>query len=215
MLTIYAIPHSLYCAKLRIALRHKQLEWREEPPPGGVGSDQFRSIIPSGNIPTLNDGGFILGDSEAIIEYLEEAHPDNSLMPENPRHRARYREMSRFHDTRLEPVLRQFFPLVDPTNRDQSKIGAAIIAMNARLKQLDAMLSGFDHVTLRLFDCGYPITFLWLRAISDRLGTAVQWPENVVAYDSWLRSTPTVSEEIAHYMPHVEDWLATKLGASE
>ncbi|MCL6282623.1 glutathione S-transferase family protein [Ruegeria sp. 2012CJ41-6] len=215
MLTIYAIPHSLYCAKLRIALRHKQLVWQEELPPDGVGSDKYRSIIPSGNLPTLKDGEFILGDSEAIIEYLEEAYPTNPLMPENPRQRAKYREMSRFHDTRLEPALRLFFPLVDPATRDQDIIGAAIIAMNARLQQLDTMLSGFDHERLRLFDCGYPITFVWLRVITDRLGTAVQWPENVVAYDTWLKSTPAIAEEIASYMPHVEDWLAIKLGASQ
>ena len=35
MLTVYSIPPSLYSAKLRILLRHKQLEWTEALPPLG------------------------------------------------------------------------------------------------------------------------------------------------------------------------------------
>ena len=70
MLSVYAIPVSLYCAKLRILLRHKGLEWEEVPPPGGYGSDEYKRVAPSGNLPALRDGDLLLGDSEAIAEYL-------------------------------------------------------------------------------------------------------------------------------------------------
>ena len=38
MLTIYSVPVAVYCAKLRIILRHKSIPFQELPPPGGYGS---------------------------------------------------------------------------------------------------------------------------------------------------------------------------------
>jgi hypothetical protein len=43
MLTPYASPVSLYCAKLRILLRHKQAQWREVSPEGGYNSPRISS----------------------------------------------------------------------------------------------------------------------------------------------------------------------------
>ena len=81
MLTIYAIPISLYCAKLRILLRHKKIQWQELPPPGGYGSAEYKSIVPSGNLPALVDGSLLLADSEAIAEYLNEKYPNPPMLP--------------------------------------------------------------------------------------------------------------------------------------
>ena len=71
MLRVYSIPVSLYCAKLRILLRHKGLDWEEVMPPGCYGSDEYKRIVPSGNLPALVDNDLMLGDSEAIAEYLQ------------------------------------------------------------------------------------------------------------------------------------------------
>ena len=60
MLTVYTIPVSLYCAKLRITLRFKALEWHEIPPPGGYGSAEYKTVVPSGNLPALRDGDLLL-----------------------------------------------------------------------------------------------------------------------------------------------------------
>ena len=94
MLTVYAIPLSLYCAKIRILLRHKALEWREIPPPGGYGSDEYKQIVPSGNLPALIDGDLMLADSEVIAEYLNEVFPDPPMLPADNHRRAKARERS-------------------------------------------------------------------------------------------------------------------------
>ena len=57
MLTVYSVPISLYCAKLRIILRHKGLEWIEKSPPGGYGSKEYKKVVATGNLPALLDGG--------------------------------------------------------------------------------------------------------------------------------------------------------------
>ncbi len=63
MLSFYATSESLYCAKLRILLRHKQLDYEEISPEGGCGSDAYRRMIPSGTMPALIDGDLVLADS--------------------------------------------------------------------------------------------------------------------------------------------------------
>ena len=70
MLKIYSTNESLYCAKLRILLHHKQAQWQEITPEGGCGSEAYRALIPSGTMPAMIDGDLVIADSEAIAEYL-------------------------------------------------------------------------------------------------------------------------------------------------
>jgi glutathione S-transferase len=126
MINFYAIPASLYCAKTRICLRHKHLIWTELPPPGGFGSDVYTSHIPSGTLPGLIDGETTLGDSEAIAEYLEEAYPSFPMLPKTINDRAKIRELSQFHDTRLEPCIRALFAHVPKKKTGPSVSGRAL-----------------------------------------------------------------------------------------
>ena len=71
MMILYDLPISSYGCKIRIVLRHKNLNWKSVAPPDGYGSRAFCQIIPAGTIPTLDDNGFRLGESEAIAEYLD------------------------------------------------------------------------------------------------------------------------------------------------
>lgn len=206
MLTVYAIPVSLYCAKLRIVLRHKQLAWRELAPPGGYGSAAYKALVPSGNLPALVDGDLLLADSEAIAEYLEECHPEPPLLPASARARARVRERSRFHDTRLEPELRRLFPGLR-SGLDPARVKAQGEAIHQRLEQLGRMLGDDDGGTLTLGDCGMPITFAWLDALDPRIGLGLQWPAAVRDYRGRLAGQAAVAAELAEYRARLEDWL--------
>ena len=128
MLTIYSTPESLYCSKLRILLRHKQAQWQEITPDGGCGSKQYRDMIPSGTMPAMIDGDLVIADSEAIAEYLNEKIPHPAMLPESLTSRAKCRERSRFHDTRLEPEVRVLFPHIGP---DQA--GSEVSALLGRI----------------------------------------------------------------------------------
>ena len=99
-------------------MRAKRLDWEDVLPPGGYGSDEYKEIVPSGTLPAIDHGGFILVDSEAINEYLNELEPHPPLWPDDLAARARARSLSRFHDTRLEPSVRALFGHVDPAKRD-------------------------------------------------------------------------------------------------
>ena len=210
MLTVYAIPISLYCAKLRILLRHKGLEWREVLPPGGYGADEYKETVPSGNLPALDDDGLVIGDSEAIAEYLEEKFPAPPMMPDGTSARARVRELSRFHDTRLEPELRKIFPHIRRDARDAGVAATQSLALSERLAQLARLLPNHDSVrsdTLTLADCGFPITFMWLDLLGEPMGLRVEWPGEVVTYRERLKRFDAVVNEMESYRGALAQWF--------
>ena len=138
---MYAIAPSLYCAKVRILLRHKGLEWREVPPPGGYGAEEYKALVPAGNLPALRDGELLLADSEVIAEYLEERYPVPPALPEGVEQRAKARARSRFHDTRLEPQIRAAFPyLPGRTPITETVSGQLSENISSRLEQFALLL---------------------------------------------------------------------------
>ena len=209
MLTVYAVPVSLYCAKLRILLRHKGLNWREVPPPGGYGSDAYRQVVPSGNLPALLDGSLLIADSEAIAEYLNETHPEPPMLPADPGGRAKARDRSRFHDTRLEPVVRALFPYLNGQPADGAVIDRKASEISARLGQLARILadSDLDRRTLTLGDCGFPVTFEWIARLDPALDLGIAWPEAVLAYRDALERHDAAAAVLVDYRPVLADWM--------
>ncbi|HEY9553338.1 glutathione S-transferase family protein [Allosphingosinicella sp.] len=77
----------------------------------GPGSDEaeFREASPFGKMPALKDGDFTLSDSTAIVTYLEAVRPEPSLIPAEPRARARTIWYDEFADTILFGCGRKMF----------------------------------------------------------------------------------------------------------
>ncbi len=210
MITIYAVPISLYCAKLRILLRHKGLQWSELSPPGGYGSGEYKKIIPSGNLPAMVDGELTLADSEVIAEYLNEKHPHPQMLPAEIDQRARARERSRFHDTRVEPELRKLFPFIDGKKPDADLIEHQSMQISIRLKQLSKFSLNPDTAfndRLTLGDCGLPITFVWIDALTPLLQLKIDWPDSIFTYRQEIETYPAVAAEIESYRPILNQWL--------
>ena len=55
-------------------------------------------------VPYLWDEGFGLAQSMAIVEYLEETHPEPALLPEDPRRRARARQLAEMVNAGIQPL---------------------------------------------------------------------------------------------------------------
>lgn len=212
MLTIYAIPISLYCAKLRILLRYKALEWNELPPPGGYGSDEYKLTIPSGNLPAMVDGKLTLADSEVIAEYLNEKYPQPPMLPDDISQRAKIRERSRFHDTRLEPELRKLFPYIDENHADAAFFELQSKLISNRLNQLPKLLDNTDTTVadaLTLGDCGLPITFIWIDFLTPVFDLKVDWPDAVLHYRTEVERHQAVAQELQIYRQNLNQWLSS------
>ena len=94
---LYTFWRSSAAYRVRIALNHKALGY--ESVSKLFSRDEHRApeyvaLNPQGLIPALDDGGFVLGQSLAIIEYLDETHREPPLLPADPRGRALVRSMA-------------------------------------------------------------------------------------------------------------------------
>jgi glutathione S-transferase/maleylpyruvate isomerase len=209
MLTIYSVPVAVYCAKLRIMLRYKSIPFEQLPPPGGYGSDEYRAIVPSGNLPAMIHDGFMLSDSEAIAEYLEETFLDMPMLPNTVKLRAKAREFSRSHDTRLEPAVRAIYPQVAYLTRDADAVQIGGLTISKHLSSLALLLekNPLDTNKLWLCDCGFTVTFAWIRAFQDAVNLPVEWPQIVTDYETRLKEFEVVSSELDAYRPAMDAYL--------
>ena len=85
--------------RVRIALNLKGLPYETVPVhlTRGGGEQRapgYRKLNPQALVPVLEDGGLVLTQSLAIIEYLDEVHPQVPLLPQDPAGRARVRALA-------------------------------------------------------------------------------------------------------------------------
>ena len=95
MIKLYTHPFSIVPWRVRIALHEKGLDYEpvitdlytKKPEPS------FLELNPFAQIPVLDDDGFIIAESIAILEYLEEKYPSPPMMPVDVRERATVRKL--------------------------------------------------------------------------------------------------------------------------
>ena len=214
MMILYDLPISSYGCKIRIVLRHKNLNWKTVAPPDGYGSRAYCKIISAGTIPALDDNGFKLGESEAIAEYLDEIAPTPTMLPNDIKGRAVARSLSRFHDSRIEPLLRAYFDQVTPANRDQQFIENNARLLKTRFDQLARMVSPAPFLcgsALSLADCGFVPSFAILNRLQPLLGFSLQLTENIRDYKIALANHPSVRNELQSYYEALDSWISAKL----
>ncbi len=85
--------------RVRIALNYKGIPHGTVPvhllrDGGQQHSESYRELNPQGLVPALADDSQVFAQSLAIIEYLEETHPEPSLLPPDYAGRAQVRAMA-------------------------------------------------------------------------------------------------------------------------
>jgi maleylacetoacetate isomerase len=99
-LKLYSYYRSSAAFRVRIALNLKGIAYETVPvhltKDGGHNRrPEYRAVNPQMRVPALvGPGGEVLIQSLAIIEYLEETHPDPPLLPKDPIARARARALA-------------------------------------------------------------------------------------------------------------------------
>jgi maleylacetoacetate isomerase len=100
MLQLYTYFRSSASYRVRIALNLKGLPYTSVPvhllkDGGQQHAPDYAALNPAQLVPTLVDGGHAMGQSLAIIEYLEEAYPGTpALLPAGAQARARVRAVA-------------------------------------------------------------------------------------------------------------------------
>jgi len=99
-------------------------------PFGKTNTPEYRAMNPTGLVPTWEEDGFSLWESNAILRYLCAAHaPDSALFPRAPRRRAdidRWMDAQQTVLNRPQGVLFVGLIRTPPEKRDQAAITQAI-----------------------------------------------------------------------------------------
>ncbi|MFT7621024.1 MAG: maleylpyruvate isomerase [Myxococcota bacterium] len=117
--------------RVRIALEHKGLDYEYVAvhlvQDGGVQhSEAHRAINPMRQVPVLVADGVPMGQSMAILEYLEETAPDQPLLPSDPVQRARVRQIAETINSGIQPL--QNLAVIQKLRSDASLDKAAVQA---------------------------------------------------------------------------------------
>ena len=125
---LYGYFRSSAAYRVRIALNLKNLPYQQSAVHltrngGWQWSEEFRAINPQKRVPALAlSTGEVLLQSLAIIEYLDEVHPDPPLLPADPVARAQVRALSQIIACDIHPLnnLVALNYLKGPLKHDQS-----------------------------------------------------------------------------------------------
>lgn len=136
---------------------------------------EYRRMNPTGLVPTIDDGGFVLWESHAIVRYLAAKHAAGTLWPTDLRVRAdAERWMDWTHTFSREFQRPVFWPLVrtPPEKRDNKAIEEARKKCAALLAIPDSALAGRKYLAGEQFTMGdIPLgchVQLWMRLPLER-----------------------------------------------
>jgi glutathione S-transferase len=140
---LYGTDLSIYASSAKVALAYKKIPYDFVPPPGGYGSAEYKSIVPTGKIPALvlqDEDGYSIAESAVVLEFINEywgkehGYPD--LLTGDPKTNANIRFVCRINDLYAEPALRALFPHMKSSIRDA---GFVQEKLEAFYKQLDIL----------------------------------------------------------------------------
>ena len=150
----------------------------------------YLAMNPNGLVPTIDDDGFVLWESNAIVRYLAAKHAMGTLCPADPRARA---DAERWMDWQLTTVLPAMSPIfwglvrTPPEKRDLGAIETARVKLADTMIILDRRLSTRTYVTGATFTMGdIPLgcmTYRWYALDIQRpdLPNLRRWYDRLVA----------------------------------
>ncbi|MEQ8817417.1 MAG: glutathione S-transferase family protein [Thalassobaculum sp.] len=181
-LTIYGSPRSrtmrVLWAAAELGLDHDHMPLAADDP--ALKTPEFLRLNPAGAIPVIDDDGFVLAESMAIILYLTRKHATGTLYPAEPRAEAEAWRWSLWAQGHIEPWVqrdRAMAPL-------HATLGAfARARAEAGLSVLDRALTGAEWLVGERF------------TVADLNVAGVLSPSRAATLD------------LARF-PSVRDWLA-------
>ncbi len=184
MLTLYDAPRCPYCARVRILLAEKGVEHESVEVDLDDRPPWLYEKNPTGKVPVLEEGDFVLPESRVIIEFLEERHPEPPLLPSEPAERA----LVRLSFERFEGLSGPYYGVIFH-GRPREELEAA-------LEELDAALSTGPYLVgshFSLADIGY---VPWIIRAPGRAGIDLKRYPNAFRWLGRLAERPSIAAEL-------------------
>jgi glutathione S-transferase len=185
VITLYDADRCPYCARTRIVLAEKGLEYETVV----VDLDDRPAWIyeknPLGRVPVIEEDTFVLAESAVIDEYLDDRYPDPPLLPEDAAERA----LARMLIFRFDELSRPYYAL------RRGEEGAAG-RFDVELGRLDALLSSQPFLTGREFGLADAAYVPWVLRARDRMGVELALFDALRDWVERLSSRPSVAAEL-------------------
>jgi glutathione S-transferase len=124
---------------------------------GGTQEASYLAMNPNARVPTIQDGGFTLWESNVCVRYLAHKYGNPGLWPADDAARWLAEQWMDWQQTTLNPELGPlFWQLIrtPPEQQDKGKIEAARQASARNVALLDAHLARHDFVAGKAFSMG-------------------------------------------------------------
>lgn len=155
MIRLHSYWRSTAAYRVRITLNLKRLDYQQvthDLRAGEQAGAAYAAINPQKLVPTLEADDLVLTQSLAIIEWLDERHPDPPLLPPAPNGRAIVRAMAQTIASDIHPLNN-----LRVLNRLRADFGADDAAVSAWIAGWIA--SGFEALELMIGQHGGQFAF--------------------------------------------------------
>jgi len=202
MLRLYHHPRSTFGRRVRIALLEKKIEHESielDMAARAHKAPEYLALNPYGRVPTIDDDGFVLYESAAILLYLEATRPPPPLMPSDAKGRALVDMHLRLCDGQLgRHVGAILFPkrFLPKEKWDAPAMAQAKTEIEKHLAIVEATLGNREYLVRDAFtlaDIAY-IPFLHFLALMEiEPGPRIAaWRSRLLARPSALATVPAV-----------------------
>jgi len=185
MLTLYDAARCPYCARVRIVLAEKGIEY--EPVEIDL-TDRPAWIYEknvTGRVPVVEEDAWLLPESAVIMEYLDERYPEPPLLAADPADRA----LARLWIFRHDDFTRPYYAL------RRGEDGAAA-RLDAELAKLDAALADRPWLGGREYGLADIAYVPWVLRARDMLGVPLDGFPAVAAWLERLGARPSIAQEV-------------------
>jgi glutathione S-transferase len=195
---LYNANLSPYAARVRMQLYIKGIKAElVAVPQGGSHTPDYVKMNPLEKIPTLDDGGFYLPESSAIMEYLEDTHAAPSLRPADLKERARMRVVFNIADQYILTPLFELFEQVNPATRNAKIVDEQLTELTKALSGLEHFVSGGKYAvgsSPSLADCALVPSLFFVTAIGPAFGQTGLLGPKTKAYYAAIQSDPSAAK---------------------
>ena len=185
MITLYDADRCPYCARVRIVLAEKGIEYETVE----VDLDDRPAWIyeknPLGKVPVVEEDAFVLPESAVIDEYLEERYPEPALWPADAGERA----FGRLLVFRFDQLSRPYYALRRGEDGARERL-------DAELAKLNAVLDARPFLSGRQFGLADVAYVPWVLRARDRMDVDLR---SFPALTDWLErlsARPSIAAEL-------------------
>ena len=185
MITLYDADRCPYCARVRIVLAEKGVEYETVE----IDLDDRPAWIyeknPTGRVPVLEEDAFVLPESAVIDEYLNERYPEPPLLPADPAERALTRVL-----------IFRFDDLSKPYYRLRRGDEGARATLDIELAKLERLLEARPFLTGREFGLADIAYVPWILRARDRMDVELDAFPALRDWVEGLAERPSIAAEI-------------------